>query len=267
LWVAAGRGKEQRAWMRRVATAACDPAGGMIPGPLVDGFCGTDTVLLKEDGDYFTSGPSSATVACARLLAGDWAEAMRTACGDPFYGGAGGRNIRMLVLSVLMAWLTQWSDKELAPNIAELMDDAMGLFDIAGEVPTPLGHSLKMAFSEAIPRWKSATPSVSAKVVDRCLHLVRSEITAALKNFEPVRNGRIALLAAAATEMLRERRSEADAVEFLDDLARTHRRRPEFAEALRLRWDRNTRGASDTGSPIRQNAGDKESQPASLIRS
>lgn len=60
------------------------------------------------------------------------------------------------------------------------------------------------------------------------------------RRIDRVRNGRVALLAAAAAEMLREQRSEADAVIFLDELARIHRRRAEFAEALRLRWHRNT---------------------------
>jgi len=139
-----------------------------------------------------------------------------------------------------MAWLTQWPDKELAPNIAELLDDAVGLFDISDEVPTQLGRSLKMAFSESVPGWKPTPLSVSTRVAVRCLRLVRSEIKAALKTLDLVRNGRVAMLAAAAAEMLRGRRSEADAVEFVDDLVRIHRRCPEFAEALSLRWHRNT---------------------------
>ncbi|MBI3869163.1 MAG: hypothetical protein HY299_11615 [Verrucomicrobia bacterium] len=266
LWVAAGGAKEQRTWMRRVATVACDQTGGLIPGPLVDGLCPSSEVLLKEDGDYFTSGPSSEIVACARLLAGDWREALRMACTDPLDASAEGHNIRMLVLSVMLAWLTRWPNKELAPNTAEILDDAMGLFDISGEVPTQLGHSFKMAFSKAIPRWKPAPPSVGATVEDRCLRLVRSEITAALKTFELVRNGRVALLAGAATEVLRERRSEADAIGFMDDLTRIHRSRPEFAEALRLRWRRNTRNAAHPGSPNPRKDGGKESRPASLIK-
>jgi hypothetical protein len=198
------------------------------------------------------------------LLAGDWREALRVACTDPFDGGAGDRNIRTLVLSVLMAWLTQWPDNELAPNIAELLDDAVGLFDNSDESSAQLGRSLKMAFSEAIPSWKPTLSSVGTTVEDRCLRLVRNEITAALKNFEPVRNGRVALLAAAATEVLQERRSEADAIGFMDDLTRIHRRHPEFAEALRLRWHRNTRSAAQAGSPNPRKDGDSESRPASL---
>ena len=185
LWVATGATKEQRAWMRRVATAACDQTGGLIPGPRVDGCYSADKVLLKEDGDCFTSGPSDEVVACARLLAGDWRNALRMACGDAFDGWAGECNLRMLVLSVMMAWLTQWPDKELAPNVAELLDDAVGLFDISGEIPAQLGRGFKLAFAESIPKWKPAPQSVSARVADRCLRLVRSEITAALKNLEP----------------------------------------------------------------------------------
>ena len=66
LWLAAPNAKDQRAWMRRVATAACDPAGGLIPGPIVDGFSSTHEVMFKEAGDCFTSGPSNEIVACAR---------------------------------------------------------------------------------------------------------------------------------------------------------------------------------------------------------
>jgi len=236
LWLAAANAKDQRAWMRRVATAACNPTGGLIPGPFVDGFCSTHEVLLKEDGDYFTSGPSDEIVACARLLAGDWREAFRMACGEAFNDWVGNRTLPMFVLPVMMAWLMQWPEKELPSNIAELLDDAVGLFAVPGEVHSRPDRRLKVALSESIPRWKHAPAAVSAKVADRCLRLIRKGIAATLKNPDPDRNGRVALLAAAAAETLRERRSEAEAVEFLGELARTHQRRPEFVDALRLRW-------------------------------
>ena len=241
LWLAAANAKDQRAWMRRVATASCDQAGGLIPGPIVDGFSSTREVLFKQDGDYFTSGPSNEIVACARLLAGDWREAFRMARGEAFGDWDRNRTITLLLLPVTMAWLTQGPGKELPSNIAELLEEAMTLFDIPGEVPTRLGQKLRMAFSESIPTWKPAPATVSAKVVEHCSRLVRSAIAAALKNPNRVRIDRAALLAASVAETLRERRSEAAAVEFVDELVKTHRKHPEFAHGLRLRWHLNAR--------------------------
>ena len=265
LWLAAANPKDQRAWMRRVATAACDSAGGLIPGPLVDGFGSSHEVLLKEDGDYFTSGPSDEIVACARLLAGDWRGAFRMACGETFPDWVGNRTIPMLVLPVMMAWLMQWPKKELPSNIAELLNAAVGLFAVPGEVHSRPDLRLKLALSESIPRWKRAPAAISAKVVDRCLRLVRKGIAAALKNPDLDRNGRVALLAAAAAETLRERRSEADAVEFLDELARTHGRRSEFVDALRLRWHLKAPSPAHATWPNARKDDDKESSPASRV--
>ena len=239
LWLVSANAKDQRVWMRRVATAACDQVGGLIPGPTVDGLSSTREVLFKEEGDHFTSGPSNEIVACARLLAGDWREALRLARGEVFGGWDSNHNIPMLVLPVMMAWLTQWPERELPSNIEELLDETMTSFDIPGEVPTRLGQKLKMAFSESISKWKPAPAKVSAKVVEGCSRLVRSAIAAALKSPNRVRMDRAALLAASVAETLRERRSAADAVEFVEKLVRTHKRRPEFAEALRLRWHPN----------------------------
>lgn len=236
LWGAAADAREQRVWMRRVATAACDPAGGLIPGPLVAGCYPTHEMLLKEDGDCFTSGPSDTTVACAHLLAGDWRDAFRMAYGETFEDWVGKCTVRMVVLPVVMAWLIQWPEKELPSNVAELLESALGLFAVPGEFHSRLGPRLKVALAECIPHWKPSIKAVGATVVDRCLRLVRNGIAATLENPDLDRNGRAAMLAAAAAEMLRERRSDADAVEFLDELARRHRRRPEFTEALTLRW-------------------------------
>ena len=110
------------------------------------------------------------------------------------------------------------------------------LFTVPGEVHSRLGRRLKAALAESIPARKPPLAAVAATVVDRCLRLVRSGIAATLKNLDLERNGRAALLAAAAAKMLRERRSDKAAVEFLDELARKHRRRAEFTEALTLRW-------------------------------
>ena len=236
LWVTATDAKEQRAWMRRVVTAACDPAGGLIQGPLVDGCYSTHGVLLKEDGDCFTSGPTEGTVACARLLAGDWREAFRMACGETFDDWVGKCTVRMVVVPVVMAWLIQWPEKEPHSNVAELLDNALGLFAVPGEVHSRLGRRFKAALAESIPGWKPSLATVGATVVDRCLRLVQNGIAATLENPDLESNGRAALLAAAAAEMLRERRSDKAAVEFLDELTRKHRRRAEFTEALTLRW-------------------------------
>ena len=234
--MAAADAKEQRAWMRRVATEACDPASSLIQGPLVDGCSSTHEVLLKEDGDCFTSGPTEGTVACARLLAGDWREAFRMACGETSNDWVGKCNVRMVVLPVVRAWLTQWPEKELPSNIAELLDNTLGLFTVPDEVHSRVGSRLKVALAESIPAWKPSPAAVAATVVDSCLRLVRSGIAATLENPDLESNGRAALLAAAAAEILRERRSDKAAVEFLDKLARKHRRCAEFTEALTLRW-------------------------------
>ena len=241
LWLAAPNAKDQRAWMRRVATAACDPAGGLIPGPIVDGFSSTREVMFKEAGDCFTSGPSNEIVACARLLAGDWRDAFRMARDEVSGDWDGDRTLPMLVIPLMMAWLMEWPEKEPPSNTAELLNVAVGLFDVPDEIPTGLGRQFKMAFSESILKWKRAPATVCAKVMEGCIRLIRSAIADFLKNPSRVRIDRAALLAAAVAETLRERRSEADAADFVDELARTHRRRPEFAEALRLRWHLSAR--------------------------
>ena len=83
--------------------------------------------------------------------------------------------------------------------------------------------------------------TVGLKVMDCCLRLVRKSIAVQPKKPDLEQNSRAASFAAAAAEMLRVQRSEADAVEFVDKFAKAHRRHPEFVNAFTRSWQSQER--------------------------
>lgn len=234
---------QRRQWMRWAVTRACDETGGSIPGPLVGGGGNDQAVLFKEEGDCYTSGPTDGTAALARMLAGDWRTAFRMACDDPFGDWMGTSTARMFILPVMLAWLTGWPEREPSANVAELLNHALALFDVPDRSGSSISQRVRAALTEAMPSWKPVPAAVGATVVDACVRLARAGVATILKSPHHSKGQRAALLAAAAAEVLRARRSDTATLKLLDDLAAKHREDSVFTQELTTRCGQ-TRTAS-----------------------
>jgi hypothetical protein len=228
--------------MRWAVTRACDETGGSIPGPLVGGGGNDQAVLFKEEGDCYTNGPTDGTVALARMLAGDWRTAFRMARDDPFGDWMGTSTARMFILPVMMAWLTGWPEREPPADVAELLNHALALFGVPDRSGSSISQRVRAALAEAMPSWKPVPAAVGAAVVDGCVRLARAGVAAILKSQHHSQAHRAALLATAAAEVLRARRSDAAAIQLVDGVAVKHREDSEFTRELRIRC-RQTRTA------------------------
>lgn len=141
----------------------------------------------------------------------------------------------MVVLPVVMAWLAEWPQKEPPDAVSELLNEAVGLFQMEGESGSRIPQRLRAALAESVPAWRPMPSAVGAGILNHCVRLARLAVTAILEKPRDTRSDRAALVAAAAAEVLRRRRSDAEAATFLDGLALKQRKHSAFIRALTFR--------------------------------
>ncbi|MBM3880087.1 MAG: hypothetical protein FJ387_10265 [Verrucomicrobia bacterium] len=232
---AAGGQARQVEWMRQAATRSCDQAGGLLPGPLVDGGGSGEEVLFLEDGDCFTSGPTAGTEALAQFLAGDWRKPFKTAREDTSADWMGASTPRTFILPVIVAWLAGWPKRTAPVNVAALLDAALALFDLPDEPGPSIAQSVRSALEEVVPAWKEPARDGNPAVVNACVRLARAGVKAMLEvNYHSCVE-HSAVLAGAVAEMLQVQQLDATAFQFLNRPTAKYRKHPDFAKELTAR--------------------------------
>jgi hypothetical protein len=232
---AAGDQPRQVEWMRRAATRSCDPAGRIIPGPWVDGGGSGEEVLFLQDGDCFTSGPTTGTEALALFLSGDWQKPFKTAREDTSADWMGTSTARTFILPVIMAWLAGWPQRTAPVHVAALLDAALALFDLPDEPGPCIGQRVRSAMEEVVPAWKEPARAGKAALVKACARLARAGVKDILESNHYNRVEHAVVLAGAAGEVLQVQQSDTAAFTFLDGLTAKYRKHPDFTKELTTR--------------------------------
>ncbi|MCP5523250.1 MAG: hypothetical protein H7A46_17075 [Verrucomicrobiales bacterium] len=225
----------QTHWMLQVVKRACDPNGGHIPGPFVDGGTGGDQVLFLRDGDHFTSGPTDGTTACALMLAGNWRQAMKMARDDGYPDWLGATTARAFILPVIMAWLVGWPERHMPAGVSTSLQEALARFDDPNETEERVSRRLRCALEEVVPTWKEPAQAVKTVVVNTCARLTRAGVQVMLDGSRHPGFEHAIVMVVAAAEVLQVQQSDAAALSFFDKIVARHRQHRDFASQLRIR--------------------------------